>query len=201
MHLVWMSAQNIDRVVTVFRAAKRTGRVLLIDLCAAVVLAATGRDSIPQSHWEDVRLYVPQPQRLFIKEKKLFDDLGRHSANRVFPEDLPATRERAVMLFRPMVLRDRGVRAVLDGARLTYSMWRGYLEQEYTGGIVRSLEGAGVAWGAIHTSGHAAVRDLKPFASALAPRKLVPIHSFETRRFAEFLDNVVRVDDLVWWEV
>ena len=55
-HFVWTSSQNIDRVVTVFRAAKRTGRLLVIDVYAAVVLEATGRATIPQSWWDDVRL-------------------------------------------------------------------------------------------------------------------------------------------------
>ena len=51
LHFVWTSSQNIDRIVTVFRAAKRTGRILLIDLYQAVVLEATGRSAIPQSGW------------------------------------------------------------------------------------------------------------------------------------------------------
>ena len=78
LHFVWTSSQNIDRIVTIFRAAKQTGRVLLIDLYTAVVLEATGRDSIPQSDWEGVKLYIPHRQRVFIKEKALFDDLERH---------------------------------------------------------------------------------------------------------------------------
>lgn len=201
LHLVWTSAQNVDRVVTVFRAAKRTGRMLLIDLYASVVLEATGRDTIPQSHWDDVRLYVPHPQRVFIKENELFDDLRRHSVHRVYSNQLPSIRDRAVMLFRPMFLRDHGVDRVLDEARLTYSMWRGYLKNEYTQRVVRSFEKRGVSWDTIHTSGHAAVKDLQPFAHALAPRLLVPIHSFETGRFAEFFANVVQKDDGVWWEV
>ena len=138
---------------------------------------------------------------MFIKQNGLFEDLKRHSKHRVYPEQLPTVREHAVMLFRPMVLRDRGVDAVLDGARLTYSMWRGYLKDEYTQRVLRSLEQRGVSWDTIHTSGPAAVKDLQPFAEALAPRTLVPIHSFETRRFAEFFDNVVQKDDGVWWEV
>ena len=114
---------------------------------------------------------------------------------------MPAIRDDGVMLFRPMFLRDRSVEQALDGARLTYSMWRGYLKDEYTRRVMRSLERRGVAWDAIHTSGHAAVKDLQPFAEALAPRMLVPIHSFETGRFAEFFANVVEKDDGVWWEV
>ena len=47
LHFVWTSSQNIDRLVTIFRAAKRTGRLFLIDLYTAVVLEATGHETIP----------------------------------------------------------------------------------------------------------------------------------------------------------
>ena len=201
LHFVWTSSQNIDRSVTIFRAAKRTGRVLLIDLYTAVVLEATGRDTIPQSDWAGVKLYIPHRQRVFIKEKGLFDDLGRHKANRVFPEHLPDLAGHAVMLFRPMTMRDHGVGAALEGAALTYSMWEGYLKENVAQKVLRWLDDNGIPWQVIHTSGHASVADLKRFAGALAPHKLVPIHSFETGQFAEFFDNVVQQDDGAWWEV
>ena len=201
IHFVWTSSQNIDRLVTIFRAAKRTGRVLLIDLYTAVVLRATGKDTIPQSDWEGVRLYIPQSQRVRIKKNALFDDLARHGANRIFPEDLPDLRERAVMLFRPPTMRDRGVQAVLEGARLTYSMWEGYLKETSVQRVVTWLKEHDIPMQVIHTSGHASAADLQRFAAALAPRTLVPIHSFETARFAEFFANVVQKEDGAWWEV
>ena len=102
IHFVWASAQNIDRIVTVYRAAKRTGRVLIVDLYAAVVLRATGWDTIPQSHWDDVRFYVPYGQRRMVKEKCLFADLEMHGANRILSEDPSTLRHKAVALFRPM---------------------------------------------------------------------------------------------------
>ena len=201
LHLVWASAQNIDRMVTIFRAARRMGRTLLIDLYTAVVLEATGRDNIPQSDWPDVRLYIPHAQRVTIKEKGLFGDLAGHKENRIFPEHLPGLKDRAVMLFRPMMRRDRGVKTVLDGARLSYSMWQGYLKDESTARTREWLDEHGIPLEVIHTSGHASVADLRRFAAALSPRQLVPIHSFETGRFGEFFDNVVRQKDGVWWEV
>ena len=200
LSFVWTSSQNIDRLVTVFRAAKRAGRVLLIDLYTAVVLEATGRDTIPQSGWADVRLYIPHRQRVLIKQKGLFDDLARHKASRVLPEALPGLANRAVMLFRPMAMSDCGVRAVLDGSALTYSMWEGYLKQDGSRRVLEWLREHGIPWRSIHTSGHASVADLKRFASALAPRVLVPIHSFETGRFADLFDNVVQRDDGEWWD-
>ena len=200
LHFVWTSSQNIDRLVTVFCAAKRTGRVLLIDLYTAVVLEATGRDSIPQSGWADVKLYIPHRQRVWIKDRRLFQDLERHKASRVFPEALPGLAKRAVMLFRPMAMNDRGVQAVLDGAGLTYSLWEGYLEQDSSRRVMKWLDDHDIRWQILHTSGHASVTDLKRFAAALAPRALVPVHSFETSKFGDFFDNVVQRDDGEWWD-
>ena len=165
------------------------------------MLEATGRDGIPQSDWASVKLYIPHRQRVFIKEKGLFDDLGRHKANRVFPEQLPNLAGHAVMLFRPMAMSDDGVKAALEGATLTYSMWEGYLQQDSSRRVLKWLDEHGIFRRIVHTSGHASVADLKRLADALAPSKLVPIHSFETGRFGEFFDNVVQRDDGEWWEV
>src|SRR6201999_3909372 len=65
MALVACSAQNIDRVVTVYRAAKRTGRTLIVDAYAAEVLKATGQDSIPKPEpgWSNLAVFIPQSQR------------------------------------------------------------------------------------------------------------------------------------------
>ena len=56
MVLVWSSGQNIDRLVTVYRACKQTGRQLIIDLYTAEILKATGNPNIPQGTWDDVRV-------------------------------------------------------------------------------------------------------------------------------------------------
>ena len=59
MVLVNTSSQNIDRIVSIFRACRRTGKTLVIDLYTAAVLAATGNNNIPQSDWPGISLYVP----------------------------------------------------------------------------------------------------------------------------------------------
>ena len=200
IHFVWTSSQNIDRLVTIFRAAKRAGRLLIVDLYTAVVMEAA-RGRIPQSHWDGVKVYVPQAQRVLIKKASLFDDKDRHHRHRIYQQHLPSLAGRSVMLFRPMMMGDWGVQAVTDGARLSYSMWSGYLKEASTQKVLAWLDARGIPHDSIHTSGHASVADLQRFAKALAPRKLVPIHSFETPRFGEFFDNVMREDDGAWWAV
>ena len=88
MALVHTAGQNIDRIVSIFRASKKTGRKLIIDLYTAAILEATGNEKLPQSTWSDVALYVPQSQRVQIKNNAWFELLKRHSANRIFIENL-----------------------------------------------------------------------------------------------------------------
>ena len=73
MALVHTSAQNIDRIVSIFRATRRCGRRVVLDLYAATVLEATGNLNLPQSDWPDVALYVPELQRRQIKRGGMFD--------------------------------------------------------------------------------------------------------------------------------
>jgi len=55
------SAQNIDRTVTLFRAARRTGRRLVVDLYGADVLQQMGPGTalpVPGEDWADLRVVI-----------------------------------------------------------------------------------------------------------------------------------------------
>ena len=200
MVLVAASAQNIDRVVSIYRAAKRTGRTLLVDLYAAEILRATGRDSIPQTHWPYVALFTPHRQRVMVRDREMFELLDRHKVGRVFPEDLAATPARFVVLYRHAFYRDLVRAGCLGGAVAVWSQWAGYLAQPYGAAAVSALEAQGVPVETIHTSGHASIADLKRLIEAVVPRQLVPIHSFEPQRFGEFFRDIVQRQDGEWWE-
>jgi ribonuclease J len=53
----------------------------------------------------------------------------------------------------------------------------------------------------IHTSGHASPLDLKRFVEALAPKKVIPIHSFMPERYTDLFANVEQHQDGEWWEI
>ena len=52
-----------------------------------------------------------------------------------------------------------------------------------------------------HTSGHASVADLQRLAGAVAPSRIVPIHSLGGHRYADLFDRVDPQPDGAWWEV
>lgn len=195
--LVWTSSQNIDRLVTLYRASKRARRRLIVDLYTAEILRATGNANIPQGNWEGVRVYVPESQRRQVKRQALFDVIDLYKKQRIFPEDLGRAAKESVMLFRPSMSADLERAGCLNAACLIYSLWEGYLDQPFRDW----LEGHKIAMTHIHTSGHASVSDLKRLAKAISPKKLIPIHSAEPSRYAELLEKVELKRDGEWWEV
>ena len=199
--LVSASAQNIDRIVTLFRAAKRSNRRLLIDLYTAAILEATGHSSIPQSHWDGVALYVPEYQKLQILRRQRFDLLDRHKKNRVFPEHLAEEASRSVLLFRKIHQKDLEVHDALKGARIFYSLWEGYLKQTSGLELQAWADAHGIPLQLLHTSGHASPADLKRFAEALDPKVLVPIHSFKPESYGELFPRVEAHGDGEWWDL
>jgi len=201
MALVHTSGQNIDRVVTIFKASKRTGRRLIIDLYTAAILEATENINLPQSSWPEIALYVPQSQRVQVKERAWFDLLKRHSANRIFIENLQETPNRSTLLFRPLHRPDLEKGQCLSGAIYVYSQWKGYWEQGSYSMVKTWLDRHDIPKIDIHTSGHASPEALKNLVSAVKPKSVVPIHSFFPEQYPELFPNVNPHEDGEWWEV
>lgn len=204
MALVACSAQNIDRVVTVYRAAKRTGRALVVDAYAAEVLKATGQDSIPKpvAGWSNLAVFIPKSQRVQLVKNNIAALVDSYRGFRLWPEQLAEHAPRSVMLFRGWMMRDLEQAKALTGARVFWSQWDGYLSEGSPGAALKAdCERRGITFESIHTSGHASPADLKRLAAAVAPKRLIPIHTFERAQFPRLFDNVSIHDDGEWIDV
>jgi ribonuclease J len=203
MALVACSAQNIDRVVTVYRAAKRTGRTLIVDAYAAEVLKATGQDSIPKPvpGWSNLAVFIPQSQRIQLVKKNIAALVDSYRGFRLWPGQLAENAAHSVMLFRGWMMRDLDQAKALSGASVFWSQWDGYLSDGAGAALKADCERRGIPFESVHTSGHASPGDLKRLAAAVAPKRLIPIHTFERLQFPNLFGNVELVDDGEWTEV
>ena len=199
--LVWCSGQNIDRLVTVYKAAKRTGRQLILDMYTAHILKATGNPRLPQADWEDVRVFLPEFQKRRIKRLHEFEVAKLYANDRIFPEKLAAAASRSVMLFRPSMCQDVEDAHCLAGAELIYSMWDGYLKDPRQQDFLAWLARHNIPLHKCHTSGHAPVCDLQRLRKAFALAVVVPVHCAKPEIFAKLFDNVVLHADNKTWEV
>ncbi len=199
--LVCCSGQNIDRLVTVFKAARRAGRVFIMDGYTAHILRSTENPRLPQSHWEGIRVFWPLNLRIKIKETRRFDLIDDLPGRRIFPEEIATIAGSAVMLFRPVMGRDLGGKYsdCLKGAGLTYSLWPGYLDRPDGLKLQAWLKRHDIPLHMCHTSGHASPADLKRLAKNVAPGMLVPVHGTHPERVGQLFDQVRIVEDHQWW--
>jgi ribonuclease J len=195
------SAQNIDRLVTVYRASRRAGRILVADLYAASIVHAVGRKTIPQPGFPDYRVYVPNRQRILVKTRGQFDQMSLVRGGRVFSEWLAEHRGEITLLQTSSAVPELLRSGVLASGLVIWSMWPGYLRDPSGKRLRGTLESAGVPLVLDHASGHASVADLQRLVAALNPRAVVPIHTEGAERYADFFGCVQARDDGEWWDV
>jgi ribonuclease J len=196
---VFGSAQNVDRLVTVYRAARRSGRSLVTDLYTATVAAAT-RPTIPQRGFASYRVYVPQRQRVLVKTSRQFDRVTEIRGIRIFTDELAASPGR-FLLYVPSSTAHELLRCgVIDhSSQALWSMWDGYLAEPSSVRLQAALAASGVPFRSLHTSGHATVTDLRRLVAALDPDHVVPIHTDAPDGFARLFPHVSAHPDGTWW--
>lgn len=201
MPMVWCSGQNIDRIVTVFRACKKARRQLIMDMYTAHVLKATGNKKLPRADWKEVKVFLPGSQKYMIKKGRKFDVAAQYKAYRIFLEDLKEAASRSVMLFRPSMLQDLINAQCLDGACLVYSLWEGYLKDPKNKPFIDQLAELNIPMVVCHTSGHASAKDLLRLRKAFSDAVVVPIHTEHPESFEKLFGNVAIREDGQWWDV
>ena len=190
--LVSLSSQNIDRLVTVFKAAKQTGRRLIIDFYTAEILDRLKEHArLPQASWGPIRVCYPWFAAKRFEEIGLKSILEKHRSNGIRWTRLREIENKTVMLVRPGFLYDIKKHLELNDATWIYSMWPGYFEKSRPLRKLKSfLEEKNVRYEYLHTSGHAILSDLKRLAQSLLPERIIPIHTFHPKKFQKHFSNV-----------
>jgi ribonuclease J len=200
--LVLYSPQNVDRLVSLFRAAKRARRTFVYDLYQAAVARATGRtETIPQPEWPDVRVYVPNAQRIKVRQSQEFERVNSIRAARIFLAEISRRRSELVLLFRPSMAAEIERAGCLEGAGALWSQWEGYLKEPSGQRLLGWLTLHEIPLERAHASGHATVDDLRRLGAAFREARLVPIHTAHPERFAGEIGRAELHADGEWWSV
>ncbi len=192
------SSQNIDRLVTFYRAAKRCGKIFVIDVYTANVLyelRQLGNNlPYPNENYADIKVFYP-----YNLTKKIFDEIGEEYAKRfsefhISRKQLEYIQNNIVMIMRPSMRKDLKSCGFKNGLFI-YSLWPGYRSSEYQQRFEKRLEDVCFVQKALHTSGHAAVADIERMIKALDPKSVVPVHTMEPESIKAIAKNVVLVND------
>jgi ribonuclease J len=199
-----VSGQNIDRLVSIYRAALKSNRMFVVDLYTATVLHELGdmaRIPHPSEAFRSVRVFYPY--RLAVKLKREGKErlLYRFKKYKIIKKEIAADARNCVMLMRQSMIPD--IERIATCENLDYSMWDGYLKEASSLPLVQFIERHGLKMVHIHTSGHAGISTLQRVVRELRPKAVVPIHTFMPHAYAKLLPGVriIRAADGVPFEM
>ena len=170
--LIYTSGQNIDRLVSIYRACKRIGKTLVIDVYIATVLKELARFAslpYPSNNFKDLKVifsyFLCKKLTKEHKEKLLY----QFRAQKITKEEINEKQKDIVMVVRPSMKFDLEHIKNLHGGILIYSLWEGYLKKENTKKFIDYLKNKKFKVVKIHTSGHADIETLKEMTNIIKP--------------------------------
>jgi ribonuclease J len=191
--LAAFSPQDVDRLVTLYRAAQRTNRVFVADAYAAFVLHLVASEA-----------QIPRPTRdkgIRVYHNAAFRRRGIENLSRLFDPDridldeILAAPEKHLMVFRPSMTELDFGGFLPARCRLIYSYWKGYLANPDWVELQRQVADASGDFVPAHASGHIYVADLVELVKALNAKAVIPIHTFEPQLFCGHFPNTVLTSD------
>lgn len=172
---VLQSSMNIDRIVTMYRAAKRCKRLFLQDLYMAEITNSIG-GSIPNPiGFHDVKTFITRPYTKEHFRYRLFD---KYVLKKIGKQQI--ARSKFVMCIRtsmlPYIQSLSSIMSFENGI-LLYSFWSGYKEQHEMKSFINECEKLGLKTITLHTSGHADEATILNLIDKVKPKKIMPIHT------------------------
>lgn len=183
------SSQNIDRLVSIYRACVRSNRIFVIDPYTALVLDKLKKIStkIPQFDWgKNIRLFfVPNSYTKKMAEDK---SLFKFKSAKITYQEMQSIRNRLVVKDSYMTRRIFAEKKDMVNSILIYSMWDGYLRD-----VKPFWDEHNVAIVKIHSSGHAYIEELQKFVKAISPKYIIPNHTFYPEKFFELFGSKTKI--------
>lgn len=176
------SAQNIDRFVSLYRACKKTGKTLVVDVYTAWLLEKIKKvsNSIPTMDWKEIKVFNHPTQMASLQGPEYASFLQRISQNTT---DNSIFTKPSQFVYFVRCPNQRLVQSLKEKGTINviYSQWEGYLKEEhamwFTKYVNELKQDRQIYFESIHTSGHATIPDLIIFAKAINAKMLVPIHT------------------------
>lgn len=193
------SALDVDRIVTMYKAAQKTGRVFVVDVYTAFVLYLIGKQAKVPSPRKDMGIRVFF-NHLF-ERRNLENIRQKFEGDRIGLDEILGNPERYLMVFRPSMREFDFHGKLPEKCRCLYGYWRGYLTKQDWVELQDHISQVGGDFIQAHVSGHAYVADIISFVNSVNAKTVIPIHTFEPQMYQDYFPNVMKLSDGVSFEL
>ena len=185
INYIYTSSQNIDRLVSIYKACLNSQKTFVVDVYTANVLEAlsvfAGLPS-PLKGFPNLKVLFPNRLTTSLFKSGHGDLANKFAKSKITKDEISEKPSDYVVIVRPSMKNDLEKISV-DNGNLIYSMWEGYKEQPSTKKFLDWLKSKNFSILDIHTSGHAGIDTLREFADSINPKTIVPIHTFNKQDY------------------
>jgi len=202
--LVYASSQNIDRLVSFYRASLRSKKLFVIDFYTAHVLNIAkdyGKIPHPSKNFPNIRVMFPYWLSKRISDEGREKLLYKFRKYKIEKKQISDQRKDIMMLVRPSMLSDLERIDGLENSDFIYSMWKGYLEENSIKRTLEYIRGKNMKFHHIHTGGHADLKTLRKVTQKLKPKVIIPIHTLHPDKYDSICDDTVILSDGECYEI
>lgn len=199
------AGSNVDRLVSLYKAAKKSNKILVLDLYTYYLLDQLKKitPGLPPFDGDNIKIFYIRGHAQNIADYLDKSILYKFKKRKIEIREIVEHREDMVLKLPVSALKKISKNLISEkpfqNVKFIFSMWQGYLEED--GNYKDFCSEYNAALIQIHVSGHAYLKDLKKLSDALKPKKLIPIHTLSGKDFGSYFKNVVRYDDSVPFEV
>lgn len=195
------SGSNIDRLVSLCKAARNSAKKLILDLYQyhlLSVLKETYPDSkLPPFKADSIRILVNDNHKNKMLKYISPEIMNEYRYKEISKEEVIANRKNMVLRLSMYEMIDLAEQIQknkpLDNAVLLYSMWRGYLDQQPSFKDFSNKFNLTIK--EIHSSGHAYKKDIIKLVNIIKPKKLIPVHTLKGDEFKKIFPDIKIVDE------
>ena len=193
------SPMHVDRLVSFYKAARRSKRIFVVEPYAAFVMhLVASQCRVPKPEAKNgIKVYYNRVFEQSWQKRNLQKIHNMFVKNRIELETILSEPEKYVMVCRPSMVKVDFRGTFPPKTTWIYSYWDGYLKRtdsEYPD-LKARLEESGGNFSIYHTSGHIFAEDIVKFVNAMNPRHVIPIHTTERSVYQKRFANVLMAED------
>ncbi|HEX6981317.1 MAG TPA: MBL fold metallo-hydrolase [Balneolaceae bacterium] len=180
--IIAFSSQNIDRLVSVYKACLKTHKTLVVDPYTAYILNELKdiSENLPQYSWNNMGiLFASNSYTQNINKETLYQFAGAKVSKKMIRNNPGKYVLKSNRYVEKMIQKEN----LLDTATLIYSQWKGYAEGIWLNRTVSH----------IHCSGHAQTETLENLIKKVNPSTAIPIHTENTAAFEKLVDGKMKI--------
>lgn len=191
INYIYTSSQNIDRLVSIYKACLKTGKTFVADIYTAHILHTLSQFAglpSPSKEFGQLNVFYAHKTTTGLFKKGYNQLAYQFTKYKITRDEIDANPNQFVMIVRPSMMPDLQKMNISKG-KFIYSLWEGYKEQPTTKKFIAYFLNLGFSIHNIHTSGHADVDILKKLVSTMNPKAIIPIHTFHKDQYSQIFNR------------